>query len=140
MRSFLSTAAIAAALLASPLTAAFAASAHDHEPNSFGGRGAGFHERNANVHGGDADTGTITYAPNGQLDAILNDLNDANARISYDSAHGLITPRQAHRLHAEDAMIRSEAVRDNARHGGAIPMGQYEQLMRQVDNLRHQYS
>jgi hypothetical protein len=101
MRSFLSTAAIAAALIASPLTAAFAASAHDHETNSFGGRGAGFHERNANVHGGDADTGTITYAPNGQP---------------------------------------SEAVRDNARDGGAIPMGQYEQLMRQVDNLRHQYS
>lgn len=126
MRSLTIKAALAALLLSTLSTAAFAA------------RGDHFQDRSPNIAGGDASPGYSTYARNGQLDAVLADLRDANTRIAYDRSHGLITAHQANRLHAEDAMIRREAVAMNARDGGAIPMGQYHRLMSQVDTLQHQ--
>jgi hypothetical protein len=132
MRSLIVKAALAALLISTPLTAAFAAAGRDHT--------APGHERGepANRFGGDHAPAPSTYAPNGQLDAILADLGDTNARITYDRSHGLITPAQARRLRVEEATIRREAVADNRRDSGMMPMGQYEQLMAQVSQLQRQ--
>ncbi|MCF6112175.1 hypothetical protein [Mesorhizobium muleiense] len=97
-----------------------------------------FRSDNPNRFGDDRAPGPSTYAPNGQLDAILFELGNANARIASDRSQGLITPAQAHSLRFEERMIRREAIADNAMDGGKIPMGRYEQLMTQVDNLQSQ--
>ncbi len=142
MRSSMFKAALAAFLISTPLTMAFAASPHDHgergnvsEHGHFGGHG---HFREGVILGGHGRdyVGYSTYAPNGQLDAILADLSDANARIAYDRSNGLVTPAQARVLRGEAASIRRTAVAENK--DGKIPMGQYSQLMAQVENLQSQ--
>ncbi len=106
MRSTMFKAALAAVLIATPLTAAFAA------------------------------PGPTTYAPNGQLDSILSDLSDANARIANERSKRLMTPAEARGLHVEVASIRKNAIADNK--DGVISMGQYRPLMAQVENLQGQ--
>ena len=106
MRSTIFKSALAAVLISTPLTMAFAA------------------------------PGPTTYAPNGQLDSILADLSDANARIVNDRSQRLMTPVEARGLHVEVASIRKNALADNK--DGVIPMGQYRPLLAQVENLQGQ--
>jgi hypothetical protein len=106
MRSTLFKAALAAFLISTPLTTAFAAAP------------------------------ATTYAPNGQLDSILTDLSDANARIANDRSQRLMTPAQARGLHVEVTSIRRDAIAANR--DGMIPIGQYRPLMAQVENLQGQ--
>ncbi len=139
MRSFVVKAALAALLISTPLTTAFAASTHDGGTSETHMGSDHFRSDNPNRFGGEArEPGPFTYAPNGQLDAILNDLGDANARIASDRSQGVITPAQAYSMRLEERTIRREAIADNAMDGGKIPMGQYEQLMAQVENLQSQ--
>lgn len=83
MRSTMFKTALAAILISTPLTAAFAGSSPS------------------------------TYVPNGQLNAVLTDLSYANARIAQDRSQKLMTPAQAHGLRVEVASIRKEAVAAN---------------------------
>jgi hypothetical protein len=140
MRSTIVKAALAALLVSTPLTAAFAASTSGHK-----GHSSGMHTRSDQFRGGNRDTGAnwnaedngySTYAPNGQLNAILYDLGNAKARITYDRSQRLITPAQANGLRAEATSIRRNAIADDR--GGAIPMWQYRQLVAQVENLQSQ--
>lgn len=83
MRSTMSKALLAAALISTPLTEAFAAGP------------------------------ATTYVSNGQLDSILTDLRDANAHIASDRSQGLMTPAEARSLHLEVASISKSAIAAN---------------------------
>jgi hypothetical protein len=106
MRSTILKAALAALLTSAPLTMAFAA------------------------------PGPTRYVPNGQLNSILTDLNNADTRISQERSQRLMTPAEARGLKAELSSIRKDAIATNR--DGTIPMREYRPLMAQIDNVNGQ--
>lgn len=132
MRSLAFKAALAALLLSAPIGSALAKAHHagvDAFPNV------------SSPSGGDRPDSpppSVGYAPGGQLRAILDDLQNDDARIVSDRRAKLITPSEVRSLRGEEAMIRRTAARDSAADGGKIPTGEYDQLMAQVMGLGSQ--
>lgn len=106
MRSIILKAALAALLTSAPLTMAVAA------------------------------PGPTRYVANGQLNAVLADLNNADTRISQERSQRIMTPVEARGLETELSSIRKDAIAANR--DGTIPMGKYRPLIGQIENVNGQ--
>lgn len=72
-------------------------------------------------------------SPDWRYNRIVAELHAADARLSADRNHGLVSASTYYRLAGASARIRSVAIRDH-RLGGLNP-GQYYQLQADVDSL-----
>ena len=143
MRSFALTAAIAAALVTTSLTAGYAASAK-HHPHYV-------HKEQARVErsiSNDpyADHGLMAFLPSMQafgfftqqrprLSLIESELGQTEQRINADRRHGYLTSAEARAARDEDRSIQTTAMYVAAKNGGDIPDCNYDMLCGRVAGL-----
>ncbi len=144
MFSFAKTAAISAIFISASVGVALAGS-HGGDDHHHDGR----HEHDSFMRGDDDITNDDTPAPvfvvpaytpahvsGSRLETILTELRTDNQRMNADRARGLLTAGEYHRLRAEDAQIRHEAMAVADRNHGAIPTPRYAALQNEAQRLQ----
>lgn len=160
MRSFILTAAIAAALVTTSLTAGYAASSHAARSSSVRDssitRQHGMLDDSIDTHHGDvldeqgqADpVPPVTIHPQAmtapmtsprlrstRLSTIESELGRASHRIEVDRRRGELTPREVRIVRREEGAIRATALKVAARHDGRIPNSSFTMLQGRVSDL-----
>lgn len=142
MRSLTMKAALAAVLVAAPLSSAFA---RDHHAASAASSSQISHPDTLSGMADEGDSSDSSKPIYGQpqlqrmypVNVILGELHSDDARIATDRKMRLVTPAQARALTGEDAAIRRAALND-AGGRGVVSSSQYNQLTAEVSNLDSQ--
>lgn len=149
MFSFAKTAAISAIFISASVGVALAGSHGGGDDHHHDGQHDGRHNHDSFMLGDEDITTDDTPAPvfvvpaytpahvgGSRLETILTELRTDDQRMNADRARGLLTAGEYHRLRAEDAQIRHEAMSVADRNHGVIPMPRYATLQNQAQHLQ----
>lgn len=166
MRSFILTAALAAALISTSLAGAYAASS-SHSGPAAAAHGIQSKESARTVTGREWNhdqnfdaqstaavdtmtTGAVVapapMAPHNmvrhaeyrpRLARIVRELGASNHRMRVDHSRGYLTRAEYRMLESRSQAIRHDAMRTAERHNGALPKASYANLQQRVERLNH---
>jgi hypothetical protein len=142
MRSYVLTAAIAAALLSTSLTSGYAAS----PTNPATGAAAEVTRANQMQSHNVYPAKPVAYQvmrSGSRLSRIDGELSAANRRIDADRHHGQLTAMELKRVRADERAIRAAAAETAHRNGGRLPEAKFVSLQERVTGLNrmiHHYA
>ena len=142
MRSYVLTAAIAAALLSTSLTLGYAAS----PTNPATGAAAEVVRANQMQSHNVYPAKPVAYQvmrPGSRLSRIDSELSAANRRIDADRHHGQLTAMELRKVRRDERAIRAAAAETAHRNGGRLPEAKFVSLQERVTGLNrmiHHYA
>ncbi len=131
MRSFIASAAMAAILVSTSLTGAFAAGTA--YPTTSPSTSQATHTQP--MVKAAAPMAASMYRP--RLNHIMNEVHAANQRMAIDHKRGYLSVAEFRNLERRSNAIRNSAIHVAGLHDGALPSANYQNLQRRIADLNH---